>query len=73
MNRKEKSLGDLLYALGERAKELNCLYHVEEVLAQQDVTFDEIFDGVLAAISPGLQFPDISRARIHFGGKSYSS
>ncbi|MBN1447859.1 MAG: nucleotidyltransferase domain-containing protein [Bacteroidetes bacterium] len=73
MNRKEKSLGDLLYALGERAKELNCLYHVEEVLAQQDVTFDEIFDGVLAAIPPGLQFPDISRARIHYGGKSYSS
>ncbi len=73
MDRKEKSLGDLLYALGERAKELNCLYHVEEVLAQHDRSFDEVFEGVLEAIPPGWQFPDICRARIRYGGKSYTS
>jgi hypothetical protein len=73
MKNKEKSLGDLLYALGERAKELNCLYHVEEVLTRRDTNFDAVFQGVIEAIPPGWQFPDICRARIVYGNRSYTS
>ncbi|PLX24123.1 MAG: pyruvate, phosphate dikinase [Ignavibacteria bacterium] len=73
MKNKEKSLGDLLYALGERAKELNCLYHVEEVLARPETMLEEIFAEVIKAIPPGWQFPDICRARITFGGRSHTS
>ncbi|MCB2206623.1 nucleotidyltransferase domain-containing protein [bacterium] len=73
MKNKEKSLGDLLYALGERAKELNCLYHVEEVLTGKDEDLDGVFEGVIRAIPPGWQFPDICRARIVFGKRSYTS
>ncbi|MDT8323113.1 MAG: PEP/pyruvate-binding domain-containing protein [Bacteroidota bacterium] len=73
MKNKEKSLGDLLYALGERAKELNCLYHVEEVLTRKDTDFDAVFQGVIEAIPPGWQFPDICRARIVYGNRSYTS
>ena len=73
MKNKEKSLGDLLYALGERAKELNCLYHVEEVLTRRDADFDAVFKGVIEAIPPGWQFPDICRARIVYGNHSYTS
>ncbi len=70
---KDKSLGDLLYALGERAKELNCLYHVEEVLAGQDKTLDDIFNGVIAAIPPGWQYPDVCRVRVLFGQRAWTS
>jgi hypothetical protein len=73
MKNKEKSLGDLLYALGERAKELNCLYHVEEVLTLHNEDFDAVFDGVIEAIPPGWQFPDICQARIKYGNRSYTS
>jgi pyruvate, water dikinase len=70
---KEKSLGDLLYALGERKKELNCLYHVEEVLTQQNVSLDTIFEQTIAAIPPGWQYPEICRVRILFGGRAWTS
>ncbi|MCZ7556207.1 MAG: nucleotidyltransferase domain-containing protein [Bacteroidia bacterium] len=70
---KEKSLGDLLYALGERKKELNCLYHVEEVLTQQNVSLDTIFEQTITAIPPGWQYPDICRVRILFGGRAWTS
>ncbi len=73
MNKKEKSLGDLLYALGERAKELNCLYHVEEVLSRNDAAQEEVLNGIIAAIPPGWQFPDICRVRIRLGNKSFTS
>jgi pyruvate, water dikinase len=73
MNKKEKSLGDLLYALGERAKELNCLYHVEEVLSRRDAAAEDVFAGIIAAIPPGWQFPDICRVRIRYGKRSFTS
>jgi pyruvate, water dikinase len=72
-SRKEKSLGDLLYALGERAKELNCLYHVEEVLSDRDAPHEKIFSGIIEAIPPGWQYPEICRVRIRFGKRSYTS
>jgi pyruvate,water dikinase len=73
MSSKEKSLGDLLYALGERAKELNCLYHIEEVLSHRDKDLESIFAGIIAAIPPGWRFPDICRVRIRFGKRSFTS
>ncbi|MBR9974676.1 MAG: nucleotidyltransferase domain-containing protein [Bacteroidetes bacterium] len=73
MNRKERSLGDLLYALGERAKELNCLYHVEELLSRRDARPEDVFVGVIDAIPPGWQFPDITRVRIRYGKRAYTS
>ncbi|MBR9977044.1 MAG: pyruvate, phosphate dikinase, partial [Bacteroidetes bacterium] len=72
-SRKEKSLGDLLYALGERAKELNCLYHVEEVLSQKEAPYEGIFAGIIKAIPPGWQYPDICRVRIRFGKRNFTS
>ena len=36
MNRDETQVGGILHALQERAKELNCLYQVEELLNQLD-------------------------------------
>ncbi|MFZ1730298.1 MAG: PEP/pyruvate-binding domain-containing protein [Bacteroidota bacterium] len=73
MNKKEKSLGDLLYALGERAKELNCLYHVEEVLSRKDSEMEDVFALIIEAIPPGWQYPDICQVRIRFGKRSFTS
>ena len=43
----------LLASLQERAKELNCLYHVEEALRAHEDSLEEAFRGVIAAIPPG--------------------
>ncbi len=61
----------LMASLTERAKELNCLYHVEEALRQSGEA-DEAFMSVLRAIPPGWQYPDVCEARLTIEGRAFS-
>ncbi len=54
----------ILEALQERAKELNCLYQVDELLGKVDAAPEEVFRGLLAIVPAGWQYPGICRARI---------
>jgi len=63
----------LLLQLQERAKELNCLYQVEEALGDPKATDDEVYTRIIAAIPPGWQYPDVCVARIRINGRTYSS
>ncbi len=63
----EKSISDLLFSLKERAKELNCLYTVEELFSRPGITVEEILTGIVNAIPPGWQYPDTCEARITLG------
>jgi hypothetical protein len=62
----EPSADQLLHALKERAKELNCLYRIEEILGHPDVTPEQAFREVVDALPPGWQHPSVCRARIVF-------
>ncbi len=68
-----KPMNALMRALEERAKELNCLYRIEELLKDNKLTIDQVFAGIAEAIPPGWQYPDYCRARIFFDGKVYES
>jgi hypothetical protein len=57
----------LLASLQERAKELSCLYHVEEALRTHEDSLDDAFREVVAAIPPGWQYPDVCEALIRHG------
>ena len=61
----------LLNSLQERAKELNCLYHVEEALSASDKGLDEALRGVLEAIPAGWQHPSVCRPVITLEGRVY--
>jgi len=73
MNNQKKSVEKLIESLKERAKELNCLYRVEEILREPDEPLDSIFKKVIDAIPPGWQYPDVCEAKIVFEDKVYSS
>jgi pyruvate,water dikinase len=73
MDDTEKSIDRLIYDLGERAKELNCLYEVQELLNTSEITVDEVCQGIVKAIPPGWQYPDVCQAKIVLAGKSYQS
>ncbi|MEJ2597437.1 MAG: PEP/pyruvate-binding domain-containing protein [Anaerolineales bacterium] len=68
-----KPLDNLIHELKERAKELNCLYQVQELLSIPGITIDEICQGMIKILPPGWQFPDICQAKIDYGGKCYQS
>ncbi len=61
----------LMASLTERAKELNCLYHVEEALRQGGES-DETFMNLLRAIPPGWQYPDVCEARLTIEARTFS-
>jgi hypothetical protein len=56
----------MLHALQERAKELNCLYQVGELLSQSTRPLEEIFRGIIEVLPPGWQYPHDCQARILF-------
>ena len=70
---KDKSLDKIFHELKERAKELNCLYEVQELLNKYDLDIDEICKGIIEAIPPGWQYPDVCKANIFIKGIKYQS
>ncbi len=69
-----KPLDNLIHQLRERAKELNCLYEVQELLSAPNIPIDEICEGTILALPPGWQYPDVCGAQIALlGGKTYQT
>lgn len=60
-------------ALKERAKELNCLYSIEDTLSKYDWELDKVFDEIIKFIPPGWQYPEFCQARIIFDNKTYNA
>jgi len=68
---RNKSLDKLFDDLKERAKELNCLYKVQELLSDSKLETEEVFRGILGAIPPGWQYPDVCQAKINYLGAEF--
>ena len=67
------AVSTLFSTLHERAKELSCLYKIEEILSQFDRPLEEVFRRIIEAIPPGWQFPDCCQAQIVYGNETYES
>lgn len=59
--------------LGERVKELNCLYGLANILDQQDVAVEEKLGNVCRFITQAWQHPEIACSRLIFQGKEYQT
>lgn len=62
-----KSVDKLIDDLKERAKELNCLYEVEEIMSNSNLALEDVFRRIVMTLPAGWQFPDICQARIAYG------
>jgi PAS domain S-box-containing protein len=71
--RVEEELKKANWALGERVKELRCLYGINEITEQPGVTIEEIMEEVLRLIPPAWQHPEVTCARITVDGKTFQS
>jgi len=60
----DRPVDRVLSALHERAKELNCLYEVEEILNRSELPLEKVFMGVVKALVPGMQHEDVCEAEI---------
>lgn len=73
MNPDDTLITSILRDLQERAKELNCLYRVDELLNKRDEPLDAIFREIIEVLPSGWQFPQICQARIVFEDRAYQA
>ncbi len=69
--RAEELLLDKTYKLGERIKELNCLYGISELIEKPGVTLIEIYQKIVDLIPPAWRYPDITCARLIVDCREY--
>jgi len=60
----QQMLEKLTYDLGERVKELNCLYAISSLVESQGSSLDDILQGTVDVIPGAWQYPDITCSRI---------
>jgi pyruvate,water dikinase len=73
MNQTENPLDNLIHQLRERAKELNCMYGVQELLSTPEISIEDVCRGIIRALPPGWQYPDVCGAQIIYDRKTYQT
>ncbi len=71
--RMEKALQERSHQVGERVKELNCLYGIAALVERPGVSVEEILQGTAELIPPSWQYPDITGARVILEGQEFST
>ena len=71
--RVEKELKQVSHGLGERIKELNCLYSISKLRERTDFSLEDILQAILDFIPPAWQYPEITCARIIFDGYEFTT
>ncbi len=68
-----KQLSALVHDLEERAKELKCLYKIENILNNQNAALEDTLQSVVDFIPPGWQYPDKCVARLEIRDMNFST
>lgn len=71
MNKHSFNQDLVIKALEERTKELNCLYEIEEILNDRDMSIDEVFYAIIKLIPSGWQYTEKCRSRIFFDDEEF--
>jgi PAS domain S-box-containing protein len=69
----EEEKRSALHDLGERVKELNCLYDLSKLVERSNISLEEIYQGAADLIPPSWQYPDIACARIVIENKEFKT
>ena len=69
----EPKMSVQLHDLHERAKELRCLYQVNELLNRSELSLAQILRGIVNVLPPAWQYPEQCQARIVFEDRVFES
>ncbi len=68
-----QNIDGIITELKERAKELNCLFNIEEILNKSEIKTDDALRMVVKSLSSGWQYPAITEAIIQYEDKIFKS
>jgi hypothetical protein len=69
--RPDSPFGSLISALRERAKELACLYRIEEILVNPDAEPAAVGRAIVETIPAGMQYPDLTQVELTLAGDTF--
>lgn len=69
----ENSLKKLSHDLGERVKELSCLYNISSIINDSSLQTEEAFKRILEVIIPSYQYPEITAAKLTLGNEEFKT
>ncbi len=69
----ESTLKQRTHELGERVKELSCLYKLSKLLINPKITEDEVFTQTIELIPSAWQYPEITCCRILYKQKEFKT
>jgi signal transduction histidine kinase len=71
--RQRAKVSELTHNLGERVKELNCLYGISRIFELKPASLEEVLRSVVELIPPAWQYPEITCARIKLKKKDFAT
>ena len=69
----EEALCKKTYDLGERFKELNCLYDISKCVEDPDISLEDVLQGIVDLIPTAWQYPDRTCACLLLGGQKFKT
>ena len=72
-HKSEQELQQTMHSLGERMKELRCLYSLSRLAESETGSLVEFMQEAVELLPPGWQYPEITCARILFEGHEFCS
>jgi PAS domain S-box-containing protein len=69
----EEELKKKTHDLGERIKELNCLYEISHLREKPGISLEEMLQGVVDLLPPSWQFPEITCGRVMLEDEEYKT
>ncbi len=69
----EERLSEVMHLLGERIKELNCLYDFSNLIEKSGMSLKELLQSAVDLIPAAMQYPEITCARITLEGEVYAT
>ena len=73
MPSRETPIQQLVESLQERAKELNCLYRVDEILADTERSIAEVCRQIIDLLPPGWKYPKVCAVRLTLRDDCYQA
>jgi PAS domain S-box-containing protein len=68
----EEKIKEVAHHLGERVKELNCLYSISSLI-ESGISIEKLLQKTVELIPQSWQYPEITCARIKFEGRNYNT
>ncbi len=70
-NRMDRILIEKTHAMGERVKELNCLFGITQLFERKELSLEEVLQHTVDLIKKSWHYPERTCARILLDGKEY--